>query len=66
MLLSGGTTEEEMMRADVIEGEVRIFSASLHLIVSVCLAQLNDQINRLLWVRKLEDCVIATVLAALS
>lgn len=64
MLLSGGTTEEEMMRADVIEGEVRIFSASLHLIV--CLFGSTDQINRLLWVRKLEDCVIATVLAALS
>jgi len=30
-LVAGGTTEEEMMRADVIAGEVGTFSVSHHL-----------------------------------
>lgn len=49
------------MRADVIAGEVRTFSVSHHL--SLSLFGLIGQSNLLFWVRKPEDCIITTILS---
>ena len=63
-LVAGGTTEEEMMRADVIAGEVRPFQS--HITLSFSLFGLTGQSNLLLWLRKPETVLLLLFLVTPS